>query len=206
MLLKVSEYESLCFLHSDRSIEPQEIQHLSWLGSQIPDGGTIVEIGSYKGASAISMALGAKSANKTFAMYCVDLWMKGIGITRTKYYKDKTFITFIHNLMNYGILENTVPIMGWSKNAYKIWKHPIDLLFLDGKQNYKNASYDSTHWGKRIVEGGRIAFHDYGSKWDGVTQAVDELAATGLWENINRIQSVWSATKKVVPILLTEEK
>jgi hypothetical protein len=205
MLLQVSEYERLIFIQEDRSIESKETQNLSWMGSQIPDGGRIVEIGSYKGASALAMALGAQSASKKFTIYCIDLWMKGTGITRTKYYKDKTFLAFVHNMQNFGVFDYTVPIMGWSKNAYKIWRGPIDLLFIDGKHNYKNASYDATHWGKRVAEGGRIAFHDYGGKWDGVTQAVDQLFATGQWENVNRVQSVWSATKKVAPILKTEE-
>ena len=62
---------------------PKELKHLAWLASQIPYGGSIVELGSYVGQSIITMALAARqSGNNIARVFAVDYWTSGKGKTR----------------------------------------------------------------------------------------------------------------------------
>jgi len=55
--------------------------------------------------------------------------------------------------------------------------HPqarFDVVFLDGDHTYKGVANDIGAWLPRVNEGGWIGGHDYGEKFPGVKQAVDE--------------------------------
>ena len=46
-----------------------------------------------------------------------------------------------------------------SEEALKDWKEPIGVLFIDGHHN--EAYQDFLFWGKYVVKGGYVLFHDY---------------------------------------------
>jgi len=195
-MLKVPEYEKLLGLRVHRSVRAAEIQHLSWLGSQVPENATIVEIGSYKGISTIALALGARSANKSFTLHAIDPWQKGAGKISKRYTRAEVFPRFVENVAAFGLINQIIPIMAFSQEAFKFLCDPIDLLFIDGSHKFLDVNSDYTKWSKRVCIGGRIALHDYGSKWPGVDEVVANAIASGDWDNINVVGTIWSATKK----------
>ena len=193
MQLQVPEYEKLLALQARRTVKANEIQFLSWMGSQVPDVANIVEIGSYRGTSTIAIALGARSANKLFALYAIDLWLKG---SKAKYTQPEIFIAFKNNIRLFGLEKNIIPIMASSQEAQNLLHFPIDLLFIDGNHIHRYVNYDYVNWGKRIKAGGRIALHDYKAGLPGVDMVVASAIASNLWENKEIVDSIWSAMKK----------
>lgn len=195
-MLKVPEYEKLLELRVRRSVCAAEIQHLSWLGSQVPKNAVIVEIGSYRGISALAMALGARSANKTFTLYAIDPWQKGVGKIGITYSGAEVFPCFVKNITAFGLIGQIIPIMAFSQVAFRFLHDPIDLLFIDGGHRFSDVNFDYTRWSRKVVNGGKIAFHDYSSRFPGIDKVVANAIASGDWDNINIIDSIWSATKK----------
>lgn len=196
MKIKVPAYEEIIKIPAKASIQPDEIQHLSWLGSLVSDNAVMLEIGSFRGTSAIAMSLGAKQAGKTFTMYCVDMWMRGIKLCGIEYHGVQTFKDYIDNLIKFDLLFSTVPIMALSSEANVIWKLPIDLLFIDADHKYAPVNYDAKQWGKFVKRGGYIAFHDYGGRFTGVAQTIKELFINDQWDDTHQVNSIWSARKK----------
>jgi hypothetical protein len=195
MTLQVQDYKKIIEIPSQHSIQSDEVQHLSWLGSLVPDNAIIVEIGTFRGTGTIAMALGARKNNKNFTVYDIDIWMRGIGTCGPLYYGVQTFKDYINNLMRFNLMTQVIPIMAFSSEAYAFWKLPIDLLFIDADHKYAPVHYDATRWGGRVKIGGRIAFHDYGGKFPGVKNVTEELLATKQWDDIHRVNSIWSARK-----------
>jgi len=86
------------------------------------------------------------------------------------------------------------------------WARPIHFLFVDGGHRYEVVKSDIKNFGKHVVVGGIIAFHDYtrsesylekrrerepGRCALGVRQAVDELCTESQgWEPLKIIDSI----------------
>jgi hypothetical protein len=65
-----------------------------------------------------------------------------------------------------------------SGEAEKLWDDaPISLLFIDAIHNYVNTMFDAATWGRHVIRGGLIAFHDTDSDaFAGTRRAVYKLA------------------------------
>jgi len=48
----------------------------------------------------------------------------------------------------------------------------IDFIFIDGDHSYNACKADIAAWTPFVKRGGVIAFHDFGSRADGVTRAI----------------------------------
>ena len=70
-------------------------------------------------------------------------------------------------------------IRSGSAEAARRWKRPIDLLFIDGDHSYDACKADIAAWAPFVKRGGVIAFHDFGSRADGVTRAIFEATKAG---------------------------
>ena len=86
------------------------------------------------------------------------------------------------------------------------WERPIHFLFVDGNHRYDVVRSDIATFGRHVVVGGLLAFHDYARSIEylaergrrrphrpelGVQRAVDELCtasegwkALGIWDSI----------------------
>lgn len=73
----------------------------------------------------------------------------------------------------------------WKDSQQIAWNRPIHLLFVDGGHAYKVVHSDIRTFGKHVVVGGIMAFHDYALSREcpearrrrllGVRRAIDEL-------------------------------
>lgn len=54
-----------------------------------------------------------------------------------------------------------------------LWRHPIDLLFVDGNHSYGAVTRDTAYC-QHVKVFGRVAFHDYDAFQHEVTYAVDD--------------------------------
>lgn len=135
------------------------------LSLSLKEGSTIVEIGSYLGASASFLACGAKE--KHHIVYCVDTW-KNEGMSEGE--RD-TFEEFCKNIEP---LKDYIRILrGKSADMALVFDGEIDLLFIDGDHSYEMVKLDVLYWLPKLKENGIVVFHDYG--WaEGVKRVVDE--------------------------------
>lgn len=201
-LLKVKEFKHLRILlsgdnNATNGITDLELQHLSWLASQVPTGGVIVEIGSHRGKSTCALGCGLRHANNLSAkIFAIDLWLKGQGKTFDHYSSAETWQIFQDQVAALGLVDLVHTRMMSSKEAASKRKRPIDLLWIDASHKYKDVLLDFTLWEKFVPVGGRIAFHDYGTRFPGVDKVIDEhVISSGNWDDVNIIDRIWSARR-----------
>ncbi len=127
----------------------------------------VVEVGSLVGESTLELALHFQS------VWAVDTWdypnseeliepRKG----QIEEYFDKVC----------SFAGNIVKIKTPSVAAAAAWKRPeIDLLYIDGDHRYQAVKSDLLAWGPHVKEGGFFSGHDYGSCFEGVKRAIDEV-------------------------------
>jgi len=139
--------------------------------------GALVEIGSFKGKSTVALALGSSLMSmRKRPVHAIDPF----GL----YMKQSYYGTFMENVKKNGVTDYVIPIRKYSTEAYEECPRQIALLFIDGDHAYESVKHDITHYAPRVVPGGVLAFHDYGTGWPGVTQAVNELCPPGLYEHL----------------------
>lgn len=173
-----------------------EILHLAWLASQVPMGGSIVEIGSYKGRSTCVLGCGLKYADNPFAtIHAVDLWLRG-GTEHKRYHSEETWDAFCKQISEMGLKKVVKPVMMDSIQASKRRRRPIHLLFIDADHRYRHVSQDFMAWAGFIPSGGRIAFHDYGGKFTGVQRTVEKkVIPSKKYTDFQVHGRIWSATR-----------
>lgn len=132
---------------------------------------SIVEIGSYLGASAAAFACGLRDAGKTAArVYCVDTWNNDAMSDGNR----DTMSAFRQNTQAFGSL--IMPTRGWSTevvDTIAAQAGTIDILFVDGDHSYEGCLADWQAYKPLLKAGAWVAFHDIG--WaDGVQRVVAE--------------------------------
>ena len=122
--------------------------------------GCIVEIGTYKGRSAVTLALGSKSAGRE-KVFSVDPHIEG------------TLEIFKENLNKFGVADHVNILVCDSDEASRDIKQNIRLLFIDGLHYYEYVKKDILAFKDLVIDGGIIVFHDYNFK--GVARVIREL-------------------------------
>ncbi len=152
------------------------------LAKSLPLGSTIVEIGSYLGASTCFLAAGARSRGNK--VYAVDTWTN-IGMSEGA--RD-TYEEFLRNTE--PLREWIVPLRGLSTEVGEKFDGRIDLLFIDGNHSYEAVRADLEVWLLKVKDGGIVVFHDY--NWaEGVQRSVRELIVPIQVEGGRRIDSIY---------------
>ena len=134
--------------------------------------GVIVEIGSFKGRSTVSLALGSMSGTKC-PIYAVDKFEEFTTKQHRTLYPH-FYDDFMRNVTNAGVRNIVQPIKMKSEEAAANWDLPISFLFIDGDHAYESVSQDFSLWAKHVIIGGVVAFHDTRS-WPGPIQLVKEI-------------------------------
>lgn len=144
MLEKIKTYRG--------QVTPKEVERLNWLGSQVPENGLIVEIGSYRGKSGASIASGMP---KSARLMSIDPWLHQ-GETRQEYETIETVKEYHDNLKEWK--PRVIQIIGYP-NEVAPFVGEIDLLFIDAIKNGVTPIWE--HWLPKVKVGGWIASHDY---------------------------------------------
>jgi predicted O-methyltransferase YrrM len=156
-------------------LDPREAWLLRDLAATVPEGGTIVEIGSFRGKSTVALALGAQQSHAT--VWAID--------DHAKHTQGKTEFgpedngAFLQNIVRMQVTDVIRVLNLRSEQVAQIWTQPIDLLWIDGGHEYDDVKRDFEQWSPLVQ--GKIAMHDTGGLWLGVTRFVNELLAAGQW-------------------------
>ena len=155
----------------------------------------VFEIGSWKGASAITMARAAEEAALETHILCIDTWLGQTpswttrrndpvfyGGLRMSLGYPRLYNDFWYNVVRHGMQDRITPLPATSRDAARILKfhkQSADLIYLDGSHEREDVAEDLANWSRRLNLGGHIFGHDY--QMPGVRLSVDEFAkAKGL--------------------------
>ncbi|MCK4307122.1 class I SAM-dependent methyltransferase [candidate division WOR-3 bacterium] len=156
--------------------------------------GVIVEIGSWKGRSAVWLGRGSQAGFKR-EVYAVDPHT-GSPEHHRLYGKIWTLPVFQKNIERAGLSNIVVSLVKTSEEASKDWKEPIELLFIDGRHDYKYVKQDYDLWSRFLIPGGIVVFHD-SIRWPGPKLVVDEVIyKTRDFMKVGIINSITWAVKK----------
>jgi hypothetical protein len=153
----------------------------------VPPGGRIVEIGSFRGRSAIVLARGARP---DVEVVCIDPHAgsdrgpREIGPRPALGEAD--LAAFRANLERAGVSKRVRHVRDVSSLALRAFDGPVDLLFVDGAHRFGPARADLVSWGARVPDGGRMLVHDAFSSI-GVTLALlTSVAPSRSWRYLGR--------------------
>ena len=174
--------------HIDGWLKKEEIEFLFLAAKNNRNQGEIVEIGSWKGKSTVSLALGIKE-NGSGKVYAIDhhRGSKEHGTVNT-------YEEFKKNIFSFGVSDYVVPLVMSSEEANKSWQRPIKLLWIDGSHEYEDVKKDFMMWERHLVVNGLIAFHDT-FFWPGPKKVVDEFIFGGNYKDIGFVGDITFATK-----------
>lgn len=138
----------------------------------VPFGGTIVEVGCWKGASTIFLALEARE--KQVSVFCVDTWLGSSEHSNTNEVKErKLFGVFLENMR--PVIDDISVLRISSVSASRVFEDgSLDAVFIDADHAYESVRQDILCWLPKVKSGGILAGHDYVSAYGGVIKAVNE--------------------------------
>ena len=153
----------------------------------------IIEVGSWKGASAVHMARVCRDMGLETQILCVDTWLGG-GETYDRHDSLNKWIheslrheagyprlhqTFMSNVIREGFQDVIIPLPLPSTVAAEVIRLrgiQADMLYIDGSHEYDDVMLDLKAYWKLTKDGGIMAGDDY-LAWDGVTRAVNDFVA-----------------------------
>ena len=169
-------------IKSDLTIKERKKLHELAVGKNI-----IMEIGSYKGASACCFGSALKNGfYKNKKIICIDTWtnvaMSEGKLSTEKDFKKNTlaFKEFIYPIKGYSnkVLENVQELSDYA-----------DLIFIDGDHSYKGVKQDWELYKRFLKTGAIIIFHDYG--WaEGVQKIINEVVINQVSE-YDQSENMW---------------
>jgi predicted O-methyltransferase YrrM len=129
--------------------------------NRVASGGEIVEIGSFRGRSAIVLARGSAGRAQVVAIdphAGSDRGPREIeGNTDNG---EADFAAFHANLRRAGVAETVRHVRRPSAEALPEVEGDIDLLYVDGAHRFGPARDDIQRWGARVKPGGELLIHD----------------------------------------------
>jgi hypothetical protein len=146
--------------------------------NKFPDGSHFVEVGSWKGKSAVYMGVEIINSNKKIRFDCIDSWEFLDDIyTKLSYLNKSKLTAFEEFLKNVEPLYNVINYHKINSiEGSKLFEdESLDFVYIDASHEYENVKNDLIYWYPKVKYGGVFAGHDYGSNWKGVKLAVDEF-------------------------------
>ena len=149
----------------------------------------IIEVGSWKGRSALAMADILKRDRIDAEIVCVDTWLGSpehwLKVQREWYTSlqikngfPRLYQTFLANVVDRHQGDVITPFPSTSENAALILDHfnvRADLCYIDAAHEYASVMRDLNAYWPLLAEDGVLIGDDYGY-WPGVTRAAQDFA------------------------------
>jgi hypothetical protein len=144
---------------------------------------TIIEIGTWKGASAIHMSNICKRLKLNTKILCVDTFLGS-----SEHFKDWTthlnlrygypqlYYQFLSNVIHNNCQDIIIPIPNTSANSYEIFNQfniKADLIYIDGSHTEKEVSSDLNYYYQLLNQNGVLLGDDF--NWPGVAKATNDF-------------------------------
>ena len=167
----------------------------------------VIEVGTWKGASAIHISNLLKSNGIEAAVFCVDTWLGDSSHWYRPEWRSHLqlkngfpnfYYQFLANVMKNGHEDMIIPIPQSSRSACN-WFRQIDLkpdvVYLDGSHDEADVYLDCLDYWELLAPNGVLFGDDYGGIMNqGVKRAVDKFCQE-LEREPTIIQNKWILTK-----------
>ena len=151
---------------------PGQARKLWGAAQEVTTGGTIVEIGSFRGRSMIVLA---SAANPGVDLVAIDPHAgNDRGPQELEGFEDdatQDHAVFNANLAAAGVADRVRHVRKFSNDALGDVPGAIDVLYIDGAHRFVPARDDIKRWGAKVKPGGQLLIHDSFSSI-GVTAAL----------------------------------
>lgn len=145
--------------------------------------GVIVEVGSWKGASAVTMARTIHITATDACVLAVDTWRGSAEhwdeVPRNPWGVARLYDLFLSNVIHEGMAGYVVPLPLDSASAATLLalrNISASVVHIDAAHDFESCSADLRRWWNLLLPGGRMIVDDYGSSmWRDVKPAVDEF-------------------------------
>lgn len=163
----------------DGGITSEEGALLRRLASQV-DSGCIVEVGSYRGKSAVALATGVqdREIQPRPSIYCIEPHRPFTDFYGGKFGPQDRGV-FYDVMLRTGVFNDVSLVNLSSQDVTSGWREPVGLLFLAGDHRYEGVSHDFEHWDPHVIPGGLIAFDDAQDVACGPFQLIREILRSG---------------------------
>jgi predicted O-methyltransferase YrrM len=148
---------------------------------------TILEIGTWKGMSAMHMAKVCRSLSLNTEIVCIDTWLGSSEHTLVPQYYNSlkhvngypsVYYTFMKNVLYQGLQDYITPFAIASESAALVLKQfeaRADLIYIDAAHEYDAVYRDAEAFWPLLSDRGIMLFDDYG--YSDVTKATCAFAA-----------------------------
>ena len=167
----------------------------------------IIEVGTWKGASAIHMADILKSHQIEAAVICADTWLGAANHwyraewrshLQLKHGYPSLYYQFLANVVKHGHQDMIIPVPQSSRAACGWFRHlnlSPDIIYLDGSHDESDVYLDCQDYWQLLAPNGVLFGDDYGGVQNkGVKRAVDRFCAELEREPVI-VQNKWILTK-----------
>ncbi|WP_316897976.1 sulfotransferase domain-containing protein [Pseudodesulfovibrio indicus] len=161
----------------------EEAAYLSAKASEA-DSGCIVEVGSFKGKSAVALSRGARQGGRGVTVFCIEPHAPFQGALGGQF-GPRDRADFYQAMLATGSYQNTALINLSSEAVSENWKQPVVLCFIDGDHRYAGVKRDWDSWSGHVPTGGCVIFDDASDPSAGPARLIGEILAESRdWKKI----------------------
>jgi predicted O-methyltransferase YrrM len=168
-----------------------QAQRLWDAARRVPPGGVVVEIGSFRGRSAIVLASALADGARLIAIdphAGGDRGPQEIAPEAERGEADQR--AFQSNLRAAGVDERVEHVRLVSSGAHAAVTAAIDVLYVDGAHRFGPARDDIVRWGDRVREGGTMLVHDSFSSIGVTLATLSSITFGSRWRYAGRTGSL----------------
>jgi hypothetical protein len=149
----------------------------------------VIEVGSWKGATAIRLANLLRAQGADAAVVCVDTWLGSVEHwegsvggwdirPHLRHGYPTLYYRFLANVLHAGCADLVVPVPNTSANAARwLTRQGVtaDLVYVDASHEEDDVYRDLVDYWKLVRPGGALAGDDFAARWFGVICAVNRF-------------------------------
>jgi predicted O-methyltransferase YrrM len=151
---------------------------------------TIIEVGTWKGASACNMLKICQNAGLKAEIICIDTWLGSNASLwidesyrkslRLQHGYPTIFWQFVYNMISAGVMESVYPLPMTSSAAFHLLRRfglQADLIYIDAGHEHSEVYGDLALYYDLLRPGGVMFGDDYSDVWPGVVAATNRFVA-----------------------------
>jgi glycosyltransferase involved in cell wall biosynthesis len=152
-------------------------------------GGCIIEVGSWRGKSAVALALGVRDRAAPIPIFCIEPHRPFVGFYGGQFGPTDRGV-FYRVMQRTGAFREVALVNLSSEDVAATWASPVGLAFIDGDHRHAQVRRDFECWDRHVVLGGLIAFDDAIDPACGPARLVAEIVQTGCYRIIETVGKI----------------